>query len=161
MAYQLQIDGMAEISELLERMDSEATKVASKALYKGAGIMSEEIKKGAEGTKTAPFKYASGGDRRMPSPEEKEIVLQAGAGIAKFDKNGAEVDTSVGYKASGYAVLNGKTKPIPLIVNSINSGTSFMQKQPFIRKAARTGGTKAMEAMKQVIETEFEAMKKK
>ena len=58
-------------------------------------------------------------------------------------------------------VLNGKKKPIPVIVNSINSGTSFMNKQPFVRKAANNGGKKAMEAMKKVIETEFEALTKK
>jgi hypothetical protein len=45
------------------------------------------------------------------------------------------VDTSVGLQNSGYAELKGKTVPIPLIANAINSGTSFMQKQPFMRKA--------------------------
>ena len=49
---------------------------------------------------------------------------------------------------------------IPLIVNAINSGTSFMHKQPFIRKAARGGGTKAMGVMKAFIEDAFEKMTK-
>ena len=87
--------------------------------------------------------------------------MSVGAGVAKFDKNGTEVDTSVGYKNAGYADLNGKKKPIPQIVNAINSGTSFMNKQPFVRKAAKSGGPKAIAAMSKVIETEFEAMTKK
>ena len=161
MAYELKVGGMEELSAALEKMGDSAEAVAAQALYKGAGIMAAEIAKGAESIKTAPFKYAGKGQTRLPSPEEKVIVLAAGAGIAKFDKNGLEMDTSVGYKASGYAELNGKTKPVPLIVNSINSGTSFMSKQPFIRKAANSGGKKAMEAMKAVIEAEFEAMQKK
>ena len=148
MPYQMKIDGMAELSELLDRMEEQAPKVAAQALYEGAGIMAAEIRKSAETIKTEPFRYAGGGRSRLPSPEEKQIVLNAGAGIAKFDKNGTEIDTSVGYKASGYAELNGKTKPVPLIVNAINSGTSFMRKQPFIRKAASSGSTKAMTAMK-------------
>lgn len=160
MAYQLNVDGMAELSETLGKMEEAAQTVASKALYKGAGIMAEEIAKSAESIKTAPFRYAKTGVR-LPSPEEKAIVVAAGAGIAKFDRNGTEVDTSVGYRSSGYADLNGKRKPIPMIVNSINSGTSFMNKQPFVRKAANSGGKKAMEAMKAVIESEFEAMQKK
>ena len=160
MAYVMQIDGMAEISELLTKMEEDAPKVASKALYEGAGIMAAEMKKSAETIKTAPFHYVKDGTR-LPSPEEKEIVMQAGVGIAKFDKDGTEVDTSVGYRNAGYAMLDGKQKPIPVIVNSINSGTSFMQKQPFVRKAANSGGKKAMEAMKTAIETEFEAMTKK
>ena len=160
MAYQMKVDGMAEISETLSRLEQEAPKVAARALYKGAGIMAEAINRGAEEIRTAPFQYAKDGKTRLPSPEEKEIVLKAAAGIAKFDKNGTEVDTSVGFRNSGYAQLGNKVKPIPQIVNAINSGTSFMAKQPFVRKAANSGGKKAMEAMKEAIEAEFEAMTK-
>jgi HK97 gp10 family phage protein len=161
MPYEMKVDGMAEISTLLDKMDKEAPKVAARALYEGAGIMADEIKKGAGLIKTAPFKYAGNGESRLPSPEEKEIVMNASAGIAKFDKNGTEVDTSVGYRNAGYAELNGKTKPIPVIVNSINSGTSFMKKQPFVRKAARSGGQKAINAMARSIEDAFEAINNK
>ena len=159
MPFVMEIDGMAEVSEMLTKLEEDAPKIAAKALYEGAGIMADEIKKGAESIRTAPFKYARGGTR-LPSPEEKEIVMQAGVGIAKFNKEGAEVDTSVGYRNAGYADLNGKQKPIPVIVNAINSGTSFMTKQPFVRKAASSGGKKAMEAMKTAIEAEFEARTK-
>ena len=159
MAYQMKVDGMSELSELLDKMEQRAPAVAAQALYDGAGIMAEEIRKGADTIKTAPFRYTKTGTR-LPSPEEKAIVVSAGAGIAKFDKNGTEVDTSVGYRSSGYAMLGKKKKPIPLIVNSINSGTSFMNKQPFVRKAARTGAPKAMTAMKAKIEEAFEAMTK-
>lgn len=130
----MKVDGMTEISEMLTKLEEKAPAIAAQALYDGAGIMAEEITKGAESIRTAPFKYAKE-ERRLPSPEEKEIVLQATAGIAKFDKEGTEINTSVGYRNAGYADLKGKTKPIPLIANSINHGTSFMQKQPFLRKA--------------------------
>lgn len=159
MPFVMEIDGMAEVSEMLTKLEEDAPKIAAKALYEGAGIMADEIKKGAESIRTAPFKYAREGTR-LPSPEEMEIVRQAGVGIAKFNKEGAEVDTSVGYRNAGYATLNGKQKPIPMIVNAINSGTSFMTKQPFVRKAASSGGKKAMEAMKTAIEAEFEARTK-
>jgi len=159
MPYQIQIDGMVEISEMLTKLEEQAPSIAAQALYDGAGIMSDEIRKGAATIKTAPFKYAREGTR-LPSPEEKEIVMGVTAGIAKFDKEGTEVNTSVGYRNSGYAMLNGKQKPIPVIVNAINSGTSFMQKQPFVRKAANSGGPKAMQAMKDKIEKAVEAITK-
>lgn len=161
MAYQMKVDGMAEISELLSQMEEKAPGVAAQALYEGAGVMSAEIKKSADAIKTAPFHYVRGGDSRLPSPEEKAIVQSVGAGIAKFDKNGSEVNTSVGYRNSGYAELNGKKKPIPVIVNAINSGTSFMRKQPFVRQASRTGATKAINTMKATIQEAFENMNKK
>ena len=161
MPYEITIDGMAEISETLTRLEEKAPAVASKALYKGAGIMAEELKKSAEDIQTAPFKYAKNGDTRLPSPEEKAVILSAnGVGIARFKKDGTEIDTSVGYGNSGYAEMAGKTVPIPKIANAINSGTSFMRKQPFVRKASKTGGTKAMQAMKESIEQDFEALTK-
>ena len=162
MPYEMKIDGMAEISETLSKLEERAPRIAAKALYEGAGIMADAIKSGAGSIKTAPFKWASRsrGETRLPSPEEKAIVENAAAGIARFDKNGTEVQTSVGFQNAGYAKLEGKVVPVPVIVNSINSGTSFMQKQPFVRKAAKSGGTKAMAAMKEVIEDEFAAITK-
>jgi len=160
MPYEMKVDGMEEISEQLSRLEDRAPAVAAKALYEGAGIMMAEIKKGAESIRTAPFKYAANGQTRLPSPEEKDAVLSVGAGVAKFDKSGTEVNTSVGYSNTGYADVNGTRKPVPLIANAINSGTSFMPKQPFVRKAAKSGGTKAMQAMKDAIEAEFTAMTK-
>lgn len=159
MPYTMKVDGMAEISEKLSQLEQKAPAVAARALYEGAAIMSAEIKAEAQKIRTAPFKYARNGTR-LPSPEEKEIVLSVGAGVAKFDKNGTEIDTSVGFANSGYAKLEGKQKPIPVIVNAINSGTSFMQKQPFVRKAANSGGKKALARMKEFIEDKFDAMTK-
>ena len=162
MAYKFKASGMDEVEKMLGQMAERAPGVAAGALYEGAGIMADEIEKGAASIKTAPFKYASTarGETRLPSPEEKEIVQAADAGIAKFNKNGIDVDTSVGYRNAGYAELAGKTRPIPVIVNSINSGTSFMKKQPFVRKAAATGSTKAVTKMKAYIEDAFDKMNK-
>ena len=155
----MKVDGMAEISEMLSKMEKQAPAIAAQALYEGAGIMADEVKKGAEAIRTAPFQYAREGVR-LPSPEEKEIVMKAAAGIAKFNKGADSVDTSVGYRNAGYAMLGDKQKPIPQIVNAINSGTSFMQKQPFVRKAASQGAPKAIRAMKAKIEEAFEAITK-
>ena len=156
MPYQMKVDGMVEISKMLSEMGEKAPAIAAQALYDGAGIMAAEVNKGVKSIRTAPFHYAAGGETRLPSPEEKAVVEQAAAGIAKFDKGGTEVNTSVGFRNAGYAEIAGKTVPIPKIVNAINSGTSFMQKQPFVRKAANAGSSRAMAAMKAKIEEAFE-----
>ena len=158
----MKVNGIEELSEMLTAMEERAPAVASKALYEGAGIMADEIRKGAASIRTAPFKWASSskGETRLPSPEEVEIVQTAAAGIAKFNKNGTEVDTSVGFRNAGYAELKGKMVPIPKIVNAINSGTSFMKKQPFVRKSAAQATPKALKAMRECIEAEFEAIGK-
>ena len=160
MPYEINVDGMREVAEMLDKLDKEAPRVASQALFEGAGIMADTLKAAAEGIRTAPFRFARDGQTRLPSPEEKAIVLAASPGIAKFHKNGAEVDTSIGYRNAGYATLNGKMKPIPKIVNAINSGTSFMPKQAFVRKAATSGGKKALQAMQDSMEKAFDEMTK-
>ncbi len=157
----MKADGVTEIAEMLAGMEERAGAIAAGALYEGAGLMAEEINKGAASIQTAPFKYASAarGETRLPSPEEKEIIQAAAAGIAKFRKNGGEVDTSVGFRNSGYAQLEGKMVPIPKIVNAVNSGTSFMKKQPFVRKSASKATPAVLEKMRKYIEAEFEALK--
>lgn len=192
MPYTLKVEGMEELTALLQTVSEEAQDIAALALYDGAGVVADAINKEARGIKTAPFKYAKDGTR-LPSPEEKAILTGSGAaGIAKFDKDGNYVGTAVGYSQSGYVPVDwnhmkskasknykiqgmkvvsaykthmvkgadghfgydktanrGLTnvKPIAVIANAINSGTSFMQKQPFIRKAANSSKAKANEAI--------------
>ena len=143
MAITAKVEGLAEISEMLTKLEEEGPKAAAAGLYDGAGVMAKEIEKGIDGIKTAPFKYTKVGVR-LPSPEEVESI-KSKVGIAKFSKNGTEIFTTVGLAHAGYTEVNGKKKAVALIANSISSGTSFMQKQPFVRKSA-TKGAKAAEA---------------
>ena len=136
---------------MLETLAESAPKAAASALYDGAGTMRNEMETQAKLIRTAPFKYASGGETRLPSPEEKAIVEKGAIGVAKFQKDDDGCNTSVGFSRSGYAMLAGRLVPIPLIANSINSGTSFMNKQPFVRKAKTAGGKKAVDVMKKSI----------
>lgn len=160
MAVTMTVDGLEEISEMLNQLGNDAQKIASLALYEGAGVMADEVTRSAEAIRTEPFRYAVFGTR-LPSPEEKDALLQnGGVGIAKFDKNGSEVTTSVGYGNAGYAEIKGKQKAVAQIANAINSGTSFMQKQPFIRKAANSGSRKATEAIRQAIEARIKEITK-
>lgn len=152
MPYTLKVEGMESITEMLSKAENAAPGIAAQALYKGAGAVADEISKGARGLRTAPFRYANGW-QRDPSPEEKAALVSAGAaGIAKFRKTGNSVDTSVGYGRSGYVTINGKQKPVAVIANAINSGTSFMKKQPFIRKAISQAKGKATDAITEEVE---------
>lgn len=176
MPFRIQTEGLQELGKMLKEFGDKAGYIASYGLYDGAGIVADAITEEAKSIKTEPFHYAAvaGATTRLPSPEEKEILLNSGAmGVSKFKKRIGAVDTSVGYNGSGYAPVNwnhmsskartnykaqsfkGKDnmttstlkaagvyrrgvqnmKPIGVIANSINSGTSFMKKQPFIRRA--------------------------
>ena len=208
MAYRMTSDGIGDAIELLKQMGDKAEFVAAQALYDGAGIVADAVTAEAKTIKTAPFHYAAvEGTKRLPSPEEKEIVIAQGAmGVSKFRKTIDSVDTSVGYNGAGYAAVNwnhmsskartnyknatfkgrdinasstlkwireqggsarhgiskdiGKgaqnMKPIGVIANSINSGTSFMDKQPFVRKAFTKSREKAAKAIVERVTSLFD-----
>lgn len=153
----MQTEGMDDLLSRLKKLGDNAGRAAASGLYEGAGVMADEIKGAAGKIRTAPFHYAVF-IRREVSPEEKEVV-QKGIGVSKFDFTGDGVNTAVGYgRASGYAMMAGRRKPIPLIANAINSGTSFMTKQPYVREAAATGGEKATNAIVKKIEEKINEM---
>lgn len=128
--------GIGELENRLQEIQDEtAHDIAAAALYEGAGVMADAVSSAVEGIATEPFRYAAGGRKRLPSPEEKAILEQASKGVAKFRDDGGKVETSVGLQSSGYGNLAGRRKPVPMIANAINSGTSFMSKQPFYRRA--------------------------
>ena len=160
MAFSFKVSGLEELSNALGKIGEEAPHVAARGLYDGAAVVADKVSQAVHGIATKRFKYpAPPGKRRMPSPEEKAIVAGAKHGVAKFRNTGVEIQTSVGYQNAGYASLNGKTKPIPQIANAINSGTSFMAKQPFMRKAFSQSKQAATAAIERTILEELEKLK--
>ena len=135
MPFSIEWEGADELLRKMDKLPEKAAKIAAEALYEGAGVMADSVSEAVHGIATEEFHYASGGRKRLPSPEEKAIVEGAKHGIAKFKNDGTVIQTSIGFDNSGYAKLGDKSVPIPLIANAINHGTSFMQKQPFLRKA--------------------------
>ena len=143
MAMTMKTDGLDELGKQLARMGDKAQDIASSALFDGAGVMADGINGGVKNIRTDTFRYAAGGKTRLPSPQEK-AALERKAGIAKFRKSTDGVDTLVGFGRSGYTQIAGKRKATIVIARSINSGTSFMKRQPVIRKAV-TQNTAAAE----------------
>ena len=139
----MKTEGTEELSAMLAKLGESATDIAKGALYDGAKVVADAYTAAVGRIQTAPRRSKEAG-KRLPTPEEKEAL---GVGVARFrGDGGAEVDTIVGVP-EGYATINGRKKAIKLIARSINSGTSFMQKQPVFRKASSSSRTAAQEAM--------------
>ena len=158
MPYTMVADGTGALRELLTKLGDQAEKAASKGLYEGAGIMADEVERQVGSISTAPFHYAVF-ITRPPSPEEK-AAIEGRVGIAKFEKDGSNVTTAVGYGNAGYADVAGRRKPVPQIANAINSGTSFMPKQPFFARAVNNGRSKSSAAITKIIEEDLEQLTK-
>jgi len=134
MGLTMKVQGMDELSEKLSRLGEAAGSIASLSLYKGAGVMADAFTAASKTIRAEKFHYVFNGHKRLPSYEEAAAV-QGKIGIARFNKNGTEVDTAVGFGNAGYVEIAGKKKAVRQIANAINSGTSFMDKQPIFRQA--------------------------
>ena len=143
MAFSMDVTGMDELEKKLGQLGEKGKQIAALALYEGAGVVADQVSAAVRGIATEPFYYATGGRTRKPSPEEKALLENAPRGVSKFKKSEVRVETNVGLRNAGYGSIAGKSKPIPLIANAINSGTSFMQRQPFFRKATGKSGAAA------------------
>lgn len=196
MAFRMDVTGMGELIRKLDQLGEKAQDVASLALYEGARVVADAVSSAVQGIRTEPFKYAKGGEKRLPSPEEKEAIMGSAHGVSKFRKRILKVDTSVGFNHAGYADVNfnhmsskartnykGKyfkrhesnstsflkatgqyerglqnQKPIGAIAGAINSGTSFMQKQPFMRKAFSQSQAAASAAIENKLREELDKL---
>ena len=141
----------------MQKLPDKGADVAALALYDGAKVVADSISSAVHGIATEEFHYTKFGTR-LPSPEEKAILLGARKGVAKFKKTTANVNTSVGMQNSGYGTLKGKTKPIPQIANAINSGTSFMKPQPFFRQAVEKSAAAAASVIEGGIESRLDML---
>ena len=184
MAWTMRTKGMDDLLHKMDKIGEQAVGAAAQGLYKGAGVVADAVSAAVNGIATEPFHYAKDGEKRKPSPEEKAMLANARHGIAKFRNNGLNINTSIGFNQSGYAAIpwsharnnvrtkykvkNGKatrtwmanggtsSKPIAVIANAINSGTSFMEKQPFLRKGFKQSAGAAQGAMEAKIREELD-----
>ena len=81
MAFRIQVTGLEELTSKMGKLPENAAKVAAEALYEGAGVVADKVSSAVQGIATEPLKYAAGGRRRKPSPEEKAIVAGAKHGV--------------------------------------------------------------------------------
>ena len=153
-------DGIEELGAMMAKLEGKAQDVASGALFEGAGIVGDAFTAAIDRIVVEPFHFIAKpeliGKKQYASPEEKE-ALKGKSGIARFDKTGDGVNTIVGIcGGAGYANVAGKKKAVRLIARSINSGTSFMHKQPVFRRAASQSSGAAKNAIVSKAEQMFD-----
>lgn len=161
----LVITGLEEYIEKLERLGKNSEGIMKQALYEGAGIVADEIRKEVE---NLPI------DEKWGTPDHKATGIRKkqkegllgnvgdGIGISKMRKDEGTIDVRIGFR--GYNGI--KTKRYPngqpnrMIARAVESGTSFSKKIPFSRKAVKRAESPAREKMKEVFEKEIDKIMK-
>lgn len=121
--------GGDEYALKLSRLATGSEVIAKKAIYQGAKIVADEIKK------------------RIP---EDTGDLSKSFGVTPIER-----DSDGNWNARiGFDGYDSKGVPNQLKARAIESGTSRLPKRPFVRPAVNATRKKAIEAMKKVIDEE-------
>lgn len=127
-----------------------------RALYVGAGTILDGMLEEIASLKITRY-YGTTEKKRYCWPSEVKALTE-NIGIAKMIVEDT-VNTKVGFDGY-YEADNGESYPVPLISNSINAGTSFMNAQPFIDNTVRKYQKQALKEMeKNFVESMQKVMK--
>lgn len=156
----LTLTGFDEYYSKLERLGAESENVCKKAVYQGAKVLADQISDSINSLPAVKevdnLKAYKSGEKSQLSIAQKK-GLKDGLGIAPFKIEGGAINTSIGF--DGYNSI--KTKKYPngqpnqLIARVVESGSSYMDKKPFIRPSVNQAKTNVINAMKEVIDEEF------
>ena len=120
----------------LSRLGKDIERIAGAAIYQGAGIVADEIKKGIEG---------------LP---EKTGVTKRGL-IDGFGISGLQNDNGYHNVKLGFDGYNENGVPNVLMARVFESGTSKVQKRPFVRPAVNRSKKQVEQAMAKTIDKEI------
>lgn len=142
----------------LSRLEQNADSIIKQAVYQGAKVVADAIKSGAESLPEERFRKLGPGELFSGvTPEEKEAIVE-GFGLSDMERGAQGWNTKAGFV--GY-VARQKTKkypkgtPVPMLVRSIESGSSVRRKIPFVRRAVKASQTQAVRAMGDTVEQEI------
>lgn len=155
--------GSEEYALKLSKMGKNTKTVAEKAVYAAAGIVADKIKGNLSALPTVTEAqnvqaYCSGGKSGLSSRQKSGLIESFG--IAKMVDDGGFYNVKLGF--DGYN--NVKTRKYPkgqpnqLIARVAESGSSYMDKTPFVRPALNQSRKAAQEEMKRIIDEEIKKL---
>ena len=123
------------------------------AIFDGAGVVADAVKASIE-TIPVDNRYATGNATLYGITEEQKQGLREGFGIAPMRNDNGYMHVKLGF--DGYNSVRTKKypngQPNSLIARSVNTGTSFRQRFPFLDNAANQSRSAAEQKMIQKFE---------
>lgn len=154
--------GIEEYSRALAEIGAQREKIIEQAVYGGAAVVADEIRAGIE---AIPIEEGENGLPPVGTPEHKltgvsrrqKADLLDGFGLAPIQNDGGYIQTKAGM--DGYGSV--KTKKYPkgtpnsMLMRGIESGTTFREKNPVMRKAANRSRKKSIKKMGDIIDEQM------
>lgn len=146
--------GIDDYLAQLGNLEFDAPAAVGEAIYQGAKVVADQIRANIQAMPVSENKgHSSGSGRRNPTQAEKDGLLR-GLGIARKQNDGGFINVKIGMHGYNSDVTEKypKGKPNAMIARSIENGTTFMNRIPFISRTVRSTKAVAEEAMRTEIE---------
>ena len=156
--------GLEEYELKLAKLERSTEKIIGKAVYAGAGVVADAVRKNISSLPIVPPKNSFGTATAPISgvTAAQKTGLVDGFGISRMQFDNGYYHVKLGF--DGYNRT--KTKKYPsgqpniLIARSVENGTSFRSKQPFVSPAVRSSRKAAEQKMKEVLDQEINRLEK-
>lgn len=144
----LTMKGLEEYEKKLLQLKKLSKEMIGEAVYEGAAVVADAVKESIE---QIPIdeRYVSGNATLYGITQAQKDGLRDGFGIAPLQDDSGYLHVKLGF--DGYNTQrtskhpNGQ--PNSMIARSVNSGTSFRQRIPFVDNAVRNARTAAEKKM--------------
>lgn len=159
--------GLDEYSKRLEILFKDTEKVVREAVHEGAAVVADEIKAGLKGL---PIEEGENGLPPVGTAEHKisgvsrkqKSDLIDSFGLAPIENDGGYIQTKAG--VDGYGSIPTKKYPngVPnaMLMRSVESGTTFRNKNPVFRKAVNRSRKRCEDKMAETIDQKIKEIMK-
>lgn len=156
--------GLEEYELKLAKLELNTEKIIGKAVYAGAGVVADAVRKNISSLPIVPPKNSFGTATAPISgvTAAQKAGLVDGFGISRMQLDNGYYHVKLGF--DGYNRTRTKKypsgQPNILIARSVENGTSFRSKQPFVSPAVRSSRKAAEQKMKEILDEEINRLEK-
>lgn len=159
----IQFKKMDEYLFKISKLEAELKdQVLGEAIYGAAGIVADEIRKSLERVPTDEGYGTESAPARGPKKAQKKGLYES-LGITSMQDDGTGfLNVKIGF--DGYNDIATKRwprgQPNQMVARSVESGTTWMQKNDFVRRAVASSRKRAIEFMKKTVDKSIQKIMK-
>lgn len=136
--------------------------ILGRAVYDGAAVVADEIRKSLERVPTDEGYGTESAPARGPKKAQKKGLYES-LGITSMQDDGTGyLNVKIGFDGYNDIVTQRwpRGQPNQMVARAVESGTTWMQKNDFVRRAVASSRKRAIEAMKKAVDKGIEKIMK-
>lgn len=143
--------GVDDYINELTAIQENSAKIAGKMVYKGAGIIADAVK---QKIALLPEREKSREGRAKGVTDAERAGLSEGLGISRMRNSDGFINVKIGFDGYNSYVTEAYPKghPNSMVARTVESGTSWLQKTPFISPAVSATRRTAEEEMERIFD---------